>query len=118
VFSKQEFKDLFKNYKLVQLYTDVVPDFYYAPEIRSKLAKDEDRQEADAKVNFDFVAKTFDTVELPQYIVLEPLPDNTIRIVSRYTAGRIRDEGEFAGFLKGPLEAQLSGARAELGDLH
>jgi thiol:disulfide interchange protein DsbD len=115
VFSKSEFKDLFKKYKLVQLYTDLIPEAFYAPEVKDAIAKDEDRRENDAKaVNLKFQKDVFDTEQLPLYVILEPLPNGKIKVVGRWDEGKINDEAGFASFLKEPLSPLPGGMRAEL----
>ncbi|HMC65446.1 MAG TPA: hypothetical protein VKI65_10950 [Gemmataceae bacterium] len=115
MFSKSEFKDLFREYNLVQLYTDVVPNELYPPEIRAKLGGDTVRQKADAGVNRWFQTAAFGTEQLPLYVILEPLPNGKIDIVGKYDEGKINDEGAFAQFLKKPLAGDGNGARAESG---
>lgn len=114
MFSKAEFKELFKNYKLVQLYTDVVPEYFYASEVRQSLAKTPDRVENDAATNLEFVSNKFNTTQLPLYVILEPLPDGKIRIRGKYTEGKINSEDEFARFLKEPVDNKLGAAQASL----
>jgi hypothetical protein len=38
-------------------------------------------------------------------VILKPLPDGTIKVLSIYDEGRINDEKAFIKFLKEPLEA-------------
>jgi hypothetical protein len=113
VFSKLEIKDLFRQYDLVQLYTDVVPNELYAPDIRAKLGNDTTRQKADAAVNRWFQTAAFGTEQLPLYVILDPLPNGKIEIVAQYDEGKINDEAAFAQFLKKPLAGDEGGARAQ-----
>jgi thiol:disulfide interchange protein DsbD len=113
VFTKPEFKDLLKQYRLVQLYTDLIPKTFYAPQMREILAKDEERPEQDAAVNLKFQREVFQDEALPLYAILEPLPDGKIKIVGKWAEGKINDEAGFASFLKEPFAA-AGGMRAEL----
>jgi thiol:disulfide interchange protein len=113
VFTKTEFKDLLKQYRLVQLYTDLIPKSFYAPQMREILAKDEERPEQDAQVNLKFQREVFQDEALPLYAILEPLPDGKIKIVGKWAEGKINDEAGFASFLKEPF-ASAAGMRAEL----
>lgn len=116
VFSKPEFKKLFQPYYLVQLYTDVVPNEFYAPSLRAKFGDSTSRQKEDATVNRWFQKAAFDDEQLPLYIILEPLPNGKIKIVGRYDEGKINDEAGFAKFLKDPFEGTVGGARAQAGE--
>lgn len=107
IFPKPEIRELFKPYILVKVYCDTVPLKYYAPEDRA--AAEAGRRTSDAKINQDFQAKTFDGVELPLYVILEPLADGTIKVLAKFDEGLIRSEAQFADFLRQPLEA--SGAK-------
>jgi thiol:disulfide interchange protein DsbD len=103
VFSKPDIKALFKPYKLVQLYTDQVPNELYPKPVREKFGNDVSKQTADAGVNLWFQFAAFQTEQLPLYVILEPMPDGKIRVVGVYPEGRINDEAAFAKFLKEPL---------------
>ncbi len=113
MFSKPEIRKLFAPYELVQLYTDIVPNDFYSPEARARFGSGTDRQEQDAKVNYDFQRKIFDDVKLPLYAILEPRLDNTIRVVGVYDEGRIMNEGAFVQFLRTPVMNASSGAVAQ-----
>lgn len=103
MFSKPDVQKWFQPYIFTQLYTDVIPLAFYAPELRSQLAKDSARQAADAQeVNVPFMQEVFGTLTLPLYAVVEPELDGRIRVVGVYDQGLIRDEGEFIEFLKNP----------------
>ena len=99
VFIKDEIKDLFKKYRLVQLYTDTVPPQYYAN------GTSLNRQEADAAANLWFQKKAFGTEQLPLYVILEPQPGEQIRVLGVYPEGKINDVPAFMEFLRKPLEA-------------
>jgi thiol:disulfide interchange protein DsbD len=102
VFRKPEIQKLFKPYVLVRLYTDTVPLMYYAPEDR---AAAEGRRTSDARVNNEFERRVFETAALPLYVILDPLPDGKINVIAQYDEGLIRNEGEFAEFLRQPQQA-------------
>jgi thiol:disulfide interchange protein DsbD len=113
VFPNPVVKDLMKQYELVALYTDRVPDKLYPPKERSKL-NGVSRQTKDAKKNLQFQREEFDTEELPLYVILEPKADGGYRELARYH-GRIINQGEFVDFLEKPLDAQIArGRTAEL----
>src|SRR5262249_35257296 len=98
VFTKDEIKQLFKKYRLVQLYTDTVPPEYYPkpPTL--------DRREADAAANLWFQRKAFGTEQLPLYVILEPQTNGKIDVVGRYDEGKINNVEAFTEFLRKPLE--------------
>ena len=103
VFSKPDIKNLFRPYRLVQLYTDVVPNELYPSGIRAQLGSVNSRQSADAQVNLWFQQEAFDTEQLPLYVILEPQEDDQIRIVGVYAEGKINNIEEFAEFLRKPV---------------
>jgi thiol:disulfide interchange protein DsbD len=113
VFSKPEIKDLFKPYKLVQLYTDRVPDELYPPGVREQLGSSSERPIDDALANNWFQKEAFDAETLPLYAILEPLPDSKIKVVSVYDKGKINDPDVFARFLKDPVDE--AGGRTQVG---
>src|SRR5262249_15304972 len=102
VFSEREMKDLLEKYELVELYVDKVPEVHYPFDVRDKLRTSK-RQVEDASKNYQFQKKTFETVETPLYVILEPLPSGNFRELARF-GGRITDEGrtEFRQFLTDP----------------
>jgi len=112
VFSRPEIIELFLPYKLVQLYTDKVPDKYYPTGERDKFGNSTTRQRSDAATNLWFQREAFGTEQLPLYVILEPLPGGKIEIAAKYAEGKINDETGFAEFLRKPL--QQEGARAEV----
>ena len=102
VFPRAEVKELFKKFHLVQLFTDKVPDRYYAPDVRSQL-KGVERQQADADINRWFANEVFGDIQLPLYVILEPNGNGRIDVVAKYEEGKINDIGAFVDFLKKPL---------------
>jgi len=98
VFTKPEVKEQFKQYTLVQLYTDTIPDVFYdsAPGI--------DRQKADASVNFNFEKNSFGEEQLPLYVILKPEPTGKTTVVGVYEEGKINNEAKFIEFLKNGLK--------------
>jgi thiol:disulfide interchange protein DsbD len=115
VFSKPEFQELFKTYKLVQLYTDQIPDRYYAPALRDKFGGDTRRQDTDGAANADFQKAAFGDAKLPLYVILEPQADGKVKIVDVYDEGKINDEKAFSEFLKRPNDPVGSELHAEAG---
>jgi thiol-disulfide isomerase/thioredoxin len=89
----------------VQLYTDRVPNEFYAPAVRAKFGNSLSRQMDDAEIgNQGFLNKVFGTIELPFYIVLEPrLEDDRVDVVGTYQ-GLIGDPMAFADFLRHSAE--------------
>jgi thiol:disulfide interchange protein DsbD len=115
VFPKPEIRELMKQYSLVQLYTDKVPNRLYGSAERAALGDGTDRQRQDARANLDFQRAKFDTEQLPLYVILEPQSDGTFREIARYAEGKINDVAGFTQFLKQPLDARAIGPRAEAG---
>lgn len=103
VFPRPEIKSLFQSYKLVQLYTDKIPDKYYAPELKARFGNATSRQRADAAANLAFQKTAFDTEQLPLYVILEPRLDGTLAVLGQYTEGKINDESAFVRFLQDGL---------------
>jgi hypothetical protein len=103
----------FRPFQLTKLYTDIVPLDLYAPDARDRIAGT-DQQSEDAAVNFWFQSNAFGETQLPLYAILEPLPDNRIKIAGVYAEGKINDPAAFAQFLKKPFEANATAqAKAE-----
>src|SRR5262249_26938362 len=75
VFTKPEVGELFKQYKLVQMYTDEVPAKSY------KVRPADERRVAEAAANLTFQKRLFGTEQLPLYVILEPLPDGKVQVV-------------------------------------
>ena len=117
VFSDPTIKELLKQYSLVALYTDIVPDKFYSSEERAKLGSGTTRQRQDAAANLQFQRKRFDTEQLPLYVILEPLANGEFREVGLYDEGRIIDQAAFIQFLQKPLSnGNGKIARAEMGN--
>jgi thiol:disulfide interchange protein len=107
IFTRPEVRELFKQYQLVQMYTDVVPaDFY------PQKTTDEQR-EKDAAANLAFQKRRFQDEQLPLYVILEPQPDGRVQVVGRYDEGKINNVEGFAEFLRRPLAVDT--ARAQVG---
>lgn len=104
IFPQPEVKELFRRYTLVQLYTDVVPNELYPPEVRAQLGSGTARQRADAQANLKFQREHFDTEQLPLYVILQPLADGKFRELARYDEGKINDVAAFLDFLRKPLQ--------------
>jgi thiol:disulfide interchange protein DsbD len=98
VFTKQAVKDLFKQYTLVQMYTDTIPDVFYdsAPGL--------ERREADAMANLEFEKKAFGEEQLPLYVILKPEPGGKTTVIGIYGEGKINNEAAFIEFLKNGLK--------------
>jgi len=120
VFSQPEIKKLFEPYLFVQLYTDRVPNEFYAPGVRSKFAGSLSRQIDDAEVaNAGFLQKVFGTIQLPLYAILEPrADDDRIDVVAIYNEGVINNVNAFADFLRKPQEGPALAARPLPSDEH
>jgi thiol:disulfide interchange protein DsbD len=98
VFTKPEVIELFKQYTLVQMYTDTVPEVFYEnpPGIT--------RQNADASLNLEFEDKAFGEQQLPLYVILKPQPSGKTTVVGVYGEGKINNEAAFIQFLKDGLK--------------
>jgi thiol:disulfide interchange protein DsbD len=98
VFTKPEVIELFKQYALVQMYTDTVPEVFYerAPGLT--------RQNNDARLNLEFEEKAFGEQQLPLYVILKPEPGGKTRVVGVYHEGKINNEAAFVEFLKNGLK--------------
>ena len=97
MFSQPLIKQLFGQYTLVRLYTDGLPKGY--------------PKHPSADENKDF-QKTFGNVQLPLYVILQPLADGKYRIIDEYKEGMIKHVDEFIGFLKQPLERRTTNLTA------
>jgi thiol:disulfide interchange protein DsbD len=112
VFSKSEIRKLFEQYILVQLFTDRVPNEFYAPEDQNDRA----RQIFDAQdVNLEFQRKAFNDEKLPLYVILEPVDENTILFFGPYREGKINDVTGFAEFLRSPDQKKKLGSTMQAG---
>ena len=113
VFSKLEFKQLLKSYNLVQLYTDVVPNHFYASAVLAQHRAGAKRQKQDADVNHQFEIDAFQTEQLPLYAILRPLANGKVEVVGTYDEGKINDQEAFAKFLTQPLDGQATLVQAK-----
>jgi thiol:disulfide interchange protein DsbD len=109
VFTKPDIRALFERYRLVQLYTDKVPDDLYSPELRARFGGDTSQQIEDAHANLWFQKAAFNTEQLPLYVILEPRADGKIDVLGQYDEGKIINDAAFAQFLKAPLESAATG---------
>ena len=97
VFTKPDVRDLFRQYTLVQMYTDDVPvEFYANPPERL------DRK-LEAAANLEFQKAVFGTEQLPLYAVLAPQADGSVKVAAVYEEGKINDAAAFVEFLRKPL---------------
>jgi thiol:disulfide interchange protein DsbD len=103
VFTREEIRDLFRQYQRVQMYTDKVPDEYYPTQVRQKFQGSTERQQGDGEINRQFQQKAFDSIQLPLYVILRPTAAGPIQIVDVYPEGKINNVAAFAEFLKGPV---------------
>jgi hypothetical protein len=94
VFPRPEIKELMNRYTLVQLHTDRIPRRY---DNQSPTSKDENKQ---------FQIDAFGDLQLPLYVIVEPLGDDKFREVARYKEGKINNVSAFADFLRKPLDTK------------
>jgi thiol:disulfide interchange protein DsbD len=98
VFVKPEVQELFKQYSLVQMYTDTIPAVFYDADPGTE------RRNLDADANQEFENKAFGTEQLPLYVILKPEPNGKITVVGVYDEGKINNEPAFIEFLKKGLK--------------
>jgi thiol:disulfide interchange protein len=98
VFPRPEVRDLFKQYQLVQMYTDTIPPEFYEADPGL------DRREVDAAANLQFQKTAFGGEQLPLYVVLKPEANGKITVVGVYDEGKINNEPAFVEFLKNGLK--------------
>jgi thioredoxin-related protein len=110
VFSKAAVRQWLQKYVLVQLYTDVVPDWYYSSEEQVQFGNSTARQQEDARKNSQFELDAFGTKQLPLYVVLEPQPGGTFKVLRKYAEGKISSQTAFVRFLQQPLNGRRSPA--------
>lgn len=105
VFPKPEVRNLLKRYRLVQLYTDTVPESIYesAPAL--------DKREDDASVNLRFQRDYFRDERLPLYALLKPEAGGKANVVAVYFESKINNEAAFIEFLKNGLKSRVGEAR-------
>jgi thiol:disulfide interchange protein DsbD len=97
VFTQPDVQELFKHFRLVQLYTDTIPpEFYESPPDRNK-------RDDDARINLKFQKEIFGTEQLPLYVLLRPEPGmkgGKVGIIAVYDEGKINKVDSFKTFLK------------------
>ena len=93
VFTRGEIHKLFADYRLVQHYTDWVPDQFY----QTKVEKSYRAREAD--MNKAFEKEMFGTEQLPLYVTMEVTKDK-VYVRGIYQEGKINDVNAFADFLR------------------
>jgi hypothetical protein len=86
-------KDLFSRYTLVRLYGDYLPAGY--------------PPKPSAEENRAFQA-TFLNNQRPFYVILEPLPDGSFKMLGSYKEGMIQKIPAFVEFLKEPLTRSMA----------
>jgi thiol:disulfide interchange protein DsbD len=106
VFPNPEIQELLKRYRLVKMYTDIVPAGYYSAAVRGRSGGGTERQHRDAAANLSFQRAAFDTEQLPLYVILEPRPEGDVKVVARYDEGKINDPAAFVDFLRKPLSGE------------
>jgi hypothetical protein len=85
VFSLPQIKDLFRQYVLLQLYTDWPPEN----------VKPADSGDA----NKSLLSKRYHTAALPFYVIIKPTAKGFVT-VAKYDEGKINSVEHFADFLK------------------
>lgn len=109
VFTRGDIKDRLKQYKRVQLYTNVVPLELYPPMLRDNVESD-DRPRDDATANLWFQKAAFNTEQLPLYVILDPQADK-VKVLGVYDEGKINDVSAFGAFIGKPLETKKLGTQ-------
>jgi thiol:disulfide interchange protein DsbD len=105
VFTRPEVRELFKQYQLVQMYTDTVPAEFY-PQKTS-----DEQREKDAAANLDFQKRKFGNEQLPLYVILDPQPGGKVVPLAVYDEGKINKVDQFVEFLKRPLAPETGRAQ-------
>ena len=103
MFPRPEIKELMNRYTLVQLHTDRVPRKY------------DGASPTDADENKKFQQENFGDLQLPLYVIVEPLGNGKFKEVARYNEGKINNVAAFADFLRKPLEANGATAGTQVG---
>jgi len=98
VFTKPEVKELLKQFTLVQLYTDTVPEGFY------ESAPGDTRQDLDAAINLKFEKQAFGEEQLPLYVILKPEAGRKVTVLGVYREGKINNVPGFVEFLKNGLK--------------
>lgn len=99
VFPLPAVRKAMERYRLVQMYTDMVPDHFYSAPLDLGDAVDQ------AQANLRFQQKAFGTEQLPLYVILEPTATGA-RVVGVYAEGKINNVAAFTEFLTKPLDAK------------
>jgi thiol:disulfide interchange protein len=97
VFTKPEVRALMQRYRLVQLYTDTVPEALYVA------APNGDKRETDGDANRRFEETYFGTLQLPLYVIMKPEPGGKATVLGVYAEGKINRVDLFVDFLRKPL---------------
>jgi Thioredoxin-like len=100
VFRDSRVKLAIRDYALVMLYVDLVPDRFYRQE------PDRQAQRKDGEANFKFLEQHFQTAQEPLYAVLQPTANGDFEIVGQYDEARINDLNLFVQFLKNPAQTR------------
>lgn len=90
IFPDPRVQELFKKFELVQLVTDTL--------------------DTEGDANKEFQKQAFGTIELPLYVIVEPLPDGRIKRWGQM-GGKINSVESFAEFLSTPLAAPAGNGR-------
>ncbi len=98
IFTRQDVKKCFKQYILLSLYCDSIPQNYYTK------AVDEDRRDDDAAENLKLEKKVFQTEVLPLYAIVKPVQGDQFEVIQVHDQGRIKNVEAFLKFLTAPLD--------------
>jgi hypothetical protein len=96
--SREKVRNRLKQFVLVQLYVDVVPDKFY------REAPADKESEADGESNYEFERKHFETMQVPLYVIVKPKAGDSFDVAAAYDEGKITDENAFVGFLDKPFQ--------------
>lgn len=98
VFPKPAVRGLLEKFERVQLYTDWVPESFFAadPGHRERVLE--------GLANRNFKTDVFGTDQLPLYVVFLPKVSGGAKVLGVYPEGKINDPDGFAAFLKDMLE--------------
>lgn len=97
VFTKPEVRPLLQRYRLVQLYTDTVPEGLY------ESPPSGDKRDSDGDANRKFEETYFGTLQLPLYVIMKPEADGKATVLGVYAEGKINRVDLFVDFLRKPL---------------
>jgi len=101
VFSTADVKPLFQPYRLVQMYTDDVPEGFYG-----NYPVTDKQRTAEGEANVEFQRKAFGDEKLPLYAILEPVTIDgqpRVNVIGVYDEGKINDPKSFMDFLRKPF---------------